>query len=180
MAHKYTVTDNRIEGPVFRAGKNIFQMVLFEFSAIVIEFVAIIGLTGWSDLSGRGKCLGIGLLCLGFFCHLYPFLSQKWFVMDDGGVWYHAFRKHLHMSWETIRCVALQTTERRFNKTDFVCFSTDESCPPISKTYLEVFNDNWFGVQYRPEIVAFVVRRAKNAVLTDDREESIRERRSGR
>ena len=180
MHHRFIVANDRIEGPVFRTGTVWAQTILLELSGLVIEFVGIVGLMGWRDLAAWERCLGIGLVLLGLFCHLYPFLDQKWFVMDDRGVAYHGFRKDLFMPWEAVRCVALQTTARRFNRKHFICFSTEETCPPISKSYLEMFSNRWFGVHYRPELVAFAVRRAKNAVLTDEREGSPRERDSGK
>lgn len=177
MTHRYTVTEKRIEGPVFRAGRNVGQVLFYDFCAFIIDYIAIVGLTDGSNLSVWEKCLGTGLLLLGLFCHLYPLLARKWFVMDDKGISYHAFHKNLYMPWDTIRIVALQSTMRRFNKASFICFSTEESCAPISKSYLELFNDKWFGVQFRPELVEFALRHAKNAILTDDREESLHDRR---
>lgn len=179
MFHRYTVTEDRIEGPVFRAGIRWPRALLYEFCAVVLDYILIRGWKDWGDSSETGKYLvGAFLLILCLFCHLYPLLDRKWFVMDEEGVAYHSLCRTWFMPWESVRHVDLHFPRGAYRRSrnGLICFTTQKGFNMSYDRNLKYrFTETCFGVQYRPEAADFVQRHAKNAGLTEEWARIVRE-----
>lgn len=179
MKHTYTVTEERIEGTVFTARWLRTMLLLCEVPMLFLDWVVYQNLKDWRSLPGpmKGVIVALTLICL--LGHLLPVLDRgKWFVMDEKGIAWHSWGKDLFMPWEDVGWVALHSP---MNKNSFLMFTADRAYVPYGKLYIDAFTDRCLGVQYRPELVAFVQRHAQNAGpngegLTDRWAEDIRER----
>ncbi len=95
--------------------------------------------------------------------------------MDDDGVSYHARGKDFYLPWKEIRHVELYPNRvGRYDKNCFLCFASSEQMP-LGPVDWHKFSNEWFGIQYRPELVRFIQERATNARLTEDWASSIYE-----
>ena len=176
MKHPYTVTEDRIEGTVFTARWLRTLLLLGLIPALFMDLVTGMILMDWRSLPGGLKAVAVILILLCVFCHLYPFLDrQKWFVMDERGIAWHARGKDLFLPWVAVGCVALHTP---MNKNSFLMFTVDRTYTPYGKLRIDAFSDSCLGVQFRPQLVSFAQRHAQFAGptgegLTDEWAESI-------
>ena len=173
---QYVVTDNRIEGHVHRPDLIWKTFLFYTLSSVFIDFVIVKTIGSWKSVPAYRAVIVI-LVAVSLYGHLLPLwdrlfgaigLLDKWFVMDDDGISYHARGKDFYLSWQDIRHVELYPNRvGRFDKNCFLCFASTEQMP-LGPIDWHRFTNEWFGVQYRPELVPFSLERAKNAGLTED------------